>query len=100
MTHEAWACRVNHLKAAHDIWKQFSHDPQIHFLEKDLIDTIFGAIAEKILQVYDTQNFSDAAFSFETEYILNKRIKLKEDFFQLYFEKKLHNDTKNVFLMK
>jgi hypothetical protein len=44
--------------------------------------------------------FSDAAFSFETEYILNKRIKLKEDFFQLYFEKKLHNDTKNVFLMK
>ena len=69
MRREAWACRVNHMKAAKDAWEQFSHDTQIHFLEKDLIDTIFGAIAEKILQVYDTQNFSDVAFSDLTELI-------------------------------
>ena len=83
MRREVWACRVNHLKAAKDIWEQFSHDPQIHFLEKDLIDTIFGAIAEKILQVYDTQNFSDAAFSDVTELIMALEIVMLDMFQRL-----------------
>ncbi len=69
-TAEMWAYRTNCLKEAFDLWLIWSSRPEIHFIEKNLIDTIFDATRRKILEIYNEQNFTENAFFDLTDLIL------------------------------